>query len=211
MDFWTKRYANEGKVWGDTPTGGVKLFKPILKKKKVQSVLDLGCGYGRDSLFLVKNGFWVTGVDSSPKAIELAEELIEAELNVKFFEGNASQLSFPPKTFDAVWSANLVHLYKEEERAKLVQEIRKVLVNKGILGLYVCSVNDPKYGEGKEIEHNTFIPEGHHALHFFDVQELKSLLDDFGVIALKELKEHEIHSNGNEHDHAMWFVAAEKR
>ena len=39
----------------------------------VKRVLDIGCGYGRHSRALAKQGFRVTGIDISKKAIEIAE------------------------------------------------------------------------------------------------------------------------------------------
>ena len=35
-----------------------------------KSLIDIGCGNGRDSIFFSKNNFHVTGIDISQKAIK---------------------------------------------------------------------------------------------------------------------------------------------
>lgn len=47
----------------------VRVLKYI-KDKKVKSILDLGCGVGRDSIFFYKNGYDVTALDSSEEALK---------------------------------------------------------------------------------------------------------------------------------------------
>ena len=45
---------------------------PLLKKKKVDSVLDSACGTGIDSVMLLEEGFKVTSSDASDKMIKVA-------------------------------------------------------------------------------------------------------------------------------------------
>jgi len=51
---------------------------PLVQQKAITlakgRVLDIGCGAGRHSLYLQENGFDVTGLDISPKAIQLCRE-----------------------------------------------------------------------------------------------------------------------------------------
>ncbi|ASK28106.1 SAM-dependent methyltransferase TehB [Neisseria chenwenguii] len=53
----------------------------------VGKALDMGCGQGRNALFLGLKGFDVTAVDNNPHAVQNVEELARIEdLNVKAFE-----------------------------------------------------------------------------------------------------------------------------
>ena len=53
-------------------------------KKEYSSVLDLGCGQGRDSLFISRKGHTVLGVDAAQTAIKQMLKLAVLEnLNVK--------------------------------------------------------------------------------------------------------------------------------
>src|SRR5687767_12996419 len=43
-------------------------------KRKVDKVLDLGCGNGRHAIYFAEQGFKASGIDVSPQAIEWASE-----------------------------------------------------------------------------------------------------------------------------------------
>ena len=64
-------------------------------------VLDLACGHGRHSLELARRGFRVTGVDYSPRSLELAREAAVAEgLEVEFVRADMREIGFDAE-FDA--------------------------------------------------------------------------------------------------------------
>lgn len=78
---------------------------------KGASILDLGCGSGRDSLCFLQKGFQVTAVDGSEELAKFAGELIGQEVIVADFK----KLELPPASFDAIWaSASLLHVHSED-------------------------------------------------------------------------------------------------
>lgn len=64
--YWDEKFENRG---GNPLKPEEALVKSIMYLKS-GTVLDLACGDGRNSLFLLKEGFNVTGVDFSIKALE---------------------------------------------------------------------------------------------------------------------------------------------
>jgi SAM-dependent methyltransferase len=77
---------------------------------KSAKVLDVGCGSGRDSLYLKSQGFDVVAIDASAELAKFASEQIGQEVWVK----NVLDLDFKDQ-FDGVWCmASLLHLKKEE-------------------------------------------------------------------------------------------------
>jgi SAM-dependent methyltransferase len=67
-------------------------------------ILDVGCGPGRHALELAARGYAVTGIDISPRFLEIARtEAANRELQVAFFECDARQMPFADE-FDAVIS-----------------------------------------------------------------------------------------------------------
>ncbi len=65
--------------------------------------LDLGCGDGRDAIFLAKSGFDVTAVDFSPTAIKLARKNgREAGVSVNFVQDDVTKLRHVEGTYDLV-------------------------------------------------------------------------------------------------------------
>ena len=67
--YWDEKYSSRG----DNLLSPEKAIIENLVYLKKGSVLDIACGDGRNSLYLLKNGFEVTGVDFSSKALERLE------------------------------------------------------------------------------------------------------------------------------------------
>ena len=56
---------------------------PVLKENHVRTVLESGCGQGRDTWFFVKNGLEVTALDYSEAGIcQMKEKAKDAGVNV---------------------------------------------------------------------------------------------------------------------------------
>ena len=92
---WNNQYKCHNKIWGEGPSElGILAVNYMLKKRlasKKQSLLDVGCGYGRDSFYLRKKlGCAVIGIDTSLKAIEIANAspAMKHDENVRFSCGN---------------------------------------------------------------------------------------------------------------------------
>ncbi len=83
-------------------------------------VLDVGCGVGRTSLALAERGFLVTGVDPSPRAVELANRAAaEANLSgqTEFLVGDATASVPPPwsNAFEAVVCSEVIEHVTQPE------------------------------------------------------------------------------------------------
>jgi SAM-dependent methyltransferase len=91
------------------------------------TVLDVGCGFGLESLRLaraVTPGGSVTGVDASARFVAEAQRRAAAEgLTVTFVEGDAADLPFPDDAFD-VTRAERVLVYLPDPDAALAEMVR---------------------------------------------------------------------------------------
>jgi SAM-dependent methyltransferase len=55
--------------------------------------LDLGCGSGRDAVYLAQRGWTVTGIDAVPRPLEAARERAAAAgVNVQWVQGDVTKL-----------------------------------------------------------------------------------------------------------------------
>ncbi len=123
------------------PKKAMGLFSRMLTKGS--SILDLGCGSGKDSEYFNKKGFKVTGIDLSKKLIAIARK---GNSKIRFHVMDILDLSFHDGTFDGVWAnASLLHISKEDQHIAFF-EIHRVLKEDGILYVSV------KLGEGEGLE-----------------------------------------------------------
>lgn len=106
-DWWRKIFNSlylktDGDVVGDSEITRreVDLFSGILDLSREDNILDLCCGQGRHCIELSKRGFVnIKGIDRSRYLIQKAKK---EGSPVKFREGDARKLPYPPDTFDAV-------------------------------------------------------------------------------------------------------------
>ncbi|MGZ4198800.1 MAG: SAM-dependent methyltransferase, partial [Thermoleophilia bacterium] len=74
--FWDGRYRAGGELWGDTPSElaavAVERLGALGPAAARLTLLDLGCGYGRDAVALWRAlGRAVVGLDGGARAIEM--------------------------------------------------------------------------------------------------------------------------------------------
>jgi len=97
------------------------------------SVLELGCGYGRVLKPLAEKAANVTGVDSSQVNIKSANEYLNGIKNIRLFTMNAVELGFRNNTFDKVIciqnGISAFHVNPE----KLIREAIRVTKDNGLV------------------------------------------------------------------------------
>ena len=95
-------------------------------------ILDVGCGTGEHALMAAAMGLDAVGVDSSPRAIELARGKAEARtFGARFVVGDALDLPALGELFDTVLDSGLFHLFDDGERARYVESLRAAMAPEG--------------------------------------------------------------------------------
>jgi ubiquinone/menaquinone biosynthesis C-methylase UbiE len=108
------------------------------------SVLDVGCGQGIDLCEYALAGARVTGIDLTPRHVQLARQhLGELGLRGTVVQGDAEELPFPDKTFDRVSSNGVLHHTPDMSRA--LTEIYRVLRPGGRATIIVYNRNSGLY------------------------------------------------------------------
>lgn len=109
--------------------------KGLVKKGKA---LDICCGVGTNTVYLAQNGFEVTGIDISSKALEYAKEKAEqAKVNIRFMVRNFLELPFEDEEFDFAFDMGCFHHVKPDDRSTFIKGVNRVLKRDGSY-LMVC-------------------------------------------------------------------------
>lgn len=137
MDYYTRHalpfYSNTVDI---DMTKLYDQFIPLVKEQG--TILDAGCGSGRDSKYFKSLGFQVEAFDASPQLAQLASTYIQQTVVVETFETFSSD-----NQFDGIWAcASLLHVPFDRLKYAL-KNLETVLAPKGIL---YCSF---KYGTGE--------------------------------------------------------------
>lgn len=77
---WNERFGSENSFLGEHPSPFLSsVIERLLSLAPGRQALDIACGEGRNSIFLARHGFRVTGIDISDVGIAKAEHKARAE------------------------------------------------------------------------------------------------------------------------------------
>jgi SAM-dependent methyltransferase len=105
------------------------LFVALANQGAVRGrVLDAGCGTGEHALMAASRGLDATGVDASPRAIEIAKgKAIERGVTARFLVWDALTLADLNEQFDTVVDSGLFHVFDDDRRARYVTSLATVV------------------------------------------------------------------------------------
>lgn len=144
---------------------------------KEKTLLELGCGNGRDSIFFARNGLRVTAIDQAQNIIE---DLNREYSNMEFLVDDFVESSlYSQREFDYIYSRFTLHAITKDEQGKVFNGVYRCLKNNGQLLIEVRSTKDDIYGLGEKIGEHEFIYEGHYR-RFVDKDQLEEELTSKG-------------------------------
>ncbi|MCK5322056.1 MAG: methyltransferase domain-containing protein [Candidatus Aenigmarchaeota archaeon] len=189
----SEKYKKQECLWGLKPN---KYVAQIPKTIKSGTVLDLGVGEGRNALFLVKQGFEVTGIDISKEAVNKLLKFAKKEnLDVKGIVLDLVDFEFNHK-YDVILSVATLHLVSKDKVIETIRKIKSHTKDKGINLLTVFTKKDIGYKEYPN-------------LYFFNENELKELYKDWQILKYKNYIKEETH--GEPHEHHICVLIAKNR
>lgn len=116
--------------------GGEHRFRHLalqgLAIDKPTTILDLCCGSGQTTRFLVKQSNHVTGLDASPRSLQRAQQNVP---EATFVEGWAEAMPLPDASFDLVHSSAAMHEMQPDQRLAIFREVWRVLKPNGVFAL----------------------------------------------------------------------------
>jgi tellurite methyltransferase len=117
----------------------IYLFDQLLKGRfdGRRSILDVGCGRGRNLIYFLRNGFDVFGIDSDPEAISqvrrMAAGLSPALPAENFQVAEVEKMPFDDARFDAVIACAVLHFAAGEEHFdRMLDAMWRVLRSGGL-------------------------------------------------------------------------------
>jgi len=155
----------------------VEEFYNFLKLKKISgSLLDLGCGNGKNTVYFQKNEFYCVGIDFAKSAIEICKKNAKSEKTNPKFEV-ASILNYKSKIkFDVIIDCGCLHHIRRSYWTEYKKSILNNLKPDGYV--YLHGISDSK--ENKKLpkhpkKRNWIINKKGHYTTFFSYADIKNL------------------------------------
>ena len=132
------------------------------------SILDFGCGSGRDTKYFLDKGFNVTAIDGSVELCKFASALTGIEVKQMFFQ-ELSEI----EAYDGIWAcASILHL----SYAELVDVMAKVVNAVKSKGIIYTSF---KYGKFEGERNGRYFTD-------MDEEKFNAFLEQFSNIKIEE-------------------------
>ena len=172
----------------------IYLFDQILKGRFTinQSILDAGCGSGRNLIYFLRNGYEVFAVDENPHAVEqvrfLANALNPNLPNDNFQVSAIEKMPFPDERFDAVISSAVLHFAENEQHFyQILEEMWRVLKGGGLFFARLASTIGIEDKIQLIEERKYLLPDGSERF-LVDEELLNTAANRIGGIQLEPLK-----------------------
>ena len=204
---WENNFSSKPEMFGLDPSLSAKKALKLFQEKNIKSVIELGAGLGRDTIFFGKNLIHTIALDYSPSGIKVIDQKIKKTNLSKYISSKLfdvrEKLPFEDNSIDACYSHMLYCMaLTTEDLAKLNNEIKRILKPGGINIYTVRHTNDGDFQNGNHIGEDLYENDGF-IVHYFSEEKVNSLLNGFKNITLEKFEE------GN-FPRRLFFVVNEK-
>ena len=173
-------------------TSAIKALK-IFKNNKINKVVELGAGLGRDSIYFAKNNIHLEALDYSPSGIKSINQKIKLNnlsniSNAKIFDVR-KKLPFKDNSIEGVYSHMLYCMALTSfDLQSLNTEIHRILKPGGVNIYTARHTNDGDYKKGLYIGEDMYENDGF-IVHFFSENKVNSLLNGFANLEITNFEE----------------------
>ncbi len=154
--------------------------------------LELGCGPGRNAIYLAKHGYAVDAIDISPVSIEWAKErAVEAGVNINFVCESIFDFAVQENGYDMVYDCGCFHHIPPHRRLNYLSFINTALKSGGLFGLACMGALPPEEMGGADISDWQVYRDRsmHGGLGYSKERLLKIFGPYLEVIELRQMKE----------------------
>ena len=181
VSAWEQEYTHV--TWGGPRS--IQAVRDHLPKGS--RVLDAGCGNGRHLLPLSRM-YRAVGIDISKTALVASGTYLQKSgQHSEHLVSSVTELPFDDDSFDGIVCYGVLQHLLANDRRAAVNEFKRVLLPGGFLFFEAFGVDDMRYG-GKEVEPHTFLRKSGLIYHYFMVEEVGSLLEDFKIMELEDAR-----------------------
>ncbi len=202
-NHWQKKIYEKNLQINEYPFSEVvSYFKrlKLSKKKKQIKILEIGCGCGNNLSFLAQQGFKVSGIDFSHKAIKIAKNVFrKKKLSADLVVGNIKKLNWSNEKFDYVFDRAALTHNSHTDIPIILDEVSRVLKKKGtFVSFDLFSINIPNKKNFKVLGLTSF----------FNLNGIKKMFSKFN---LKRIEKKKIYNQKNKLIDETFFVEGIKK
>ena len=191
--YWEDNFSSKPEMFGLTQSLSAEKSLKLFKEKKIDKIIEIGAGLGRDTVFFAKNSINTIALDYSPSGIKVINQKIKEDnlidhVSTKLFDVR-QKLPFKDNSIEACYSHMLYCMALTiADLQKLNNEIQRILKPNGLNIYTVRHTNDGDFQNGNHIGEDLYENDGF-IVHYFSEEKVNSLLNGFKNITLEKFEE----------------------
>jgi len=190
---WDKTFTKSAAFFGEESSQFAQTSLKLFRQDQVHSLMELGCGQGRDSFLFAQNGVEVTALDYSETAVsEICERAVRADLSHRIHARShdvREPLPFADESFDACYSHMLLCMeLSTAEIAYILREAHRILKPGGLAVYSVRSNFDKHFRSGTYLREEIYEIDGF-VVHFFTEEKIRRLAKGYEILKIDRLEE----------------------
>ena len=130
--YYEALYAADDYYWGTKPAAFCDELIGLRPFPRARTVLDIGCGEGKDAVYMAARGYSVSAFDIAGSGVAKAQRLARergVEIEAWVADINSFQES---RAFDIVYSSGTLQYLSEENKAGFFEKLRGLTKVHGI-------------------------------------------------------------------------------
>lgn len=156
---------------------------------KPGKVLELGCGPGRNAIYLAEKGCTVDAVDLSQVSLDWAKERVtEKNVNVNLINQNIFDLEVEEGIYDIVYDSGCFHHIAPHRRMNYIELLNKALKPNGYFGI-TCFVPGGEFGGAEISDWEVYRLRSLKGGLGFTEERLRTIFNDFKEIEIRKMRE----------------------
>lgn len=203
--YWNQRFQSEGMIWGKDPSPTAYHAKEMFSDHHFKSIWVPGAGYGRNTKAF-SSDFQVDAVELSQDAIRLAEEW---DPDTCFLEGSVLDYQ-TDKQYDGIYCYDVLHLFLEPERRRLIRTCMECLCEQGIVYFTCFSDQDTNCGIGRKLEEGTYEYKAGKYAHFFTEDDLTNHFSGMRILETGSVAEILSYGDNTNNQYMLRYIIAQK-
>ena len=183
-EYWEKYYSEHR-----TPGHPSPFAEDVIKYLKPKTtLLELGCGNARDTVFFSNNNISATGIDQAIDQIDYLNKNY-ANKNLKFICDDFTNITKTNGLFDSIYSRFTFHAISEKQEDSALNWIKNNLKKGGLFLLEVRSINDSLFDEGVEVTNEKNAKITSHYRRFSDFNIIKQKIINLGFTIIFDIED----------------------
>lgn len=187
--FWDEFYSNREKripFFENKPDENLVNYfdRKLLTSGKA---LELGCGPGRNAIYLTEKGYRVDAVDLSIESLKWAKDrAIDKDISINFINKNIFDLHIENSNYDLVYDSGCFHHIAPHRRIDYINLIKRALKPQGYFVIN-CFIEDGPLGGSSISDWEVYRIQSLQGGLGFTEEKLRRIFHDFECIEVRNM------------------------